>query len=220
MASSELLSELLSIPLAEAAPAASPAQRKAATQALIVEIMTRTSNSDPVLTVLEDAHWIDPTTQELMALTVDRVQELGGAVAAVESGYMKGQLVRSLAARRKRVESGEDVVVGVNRFETTEPSPLQADEGQNIETVDPAVEVAAVGAVRAWRAGRDAAAVEAALDELRDAALKDSAGTDTNLMVASIACAKAGVTTGEWTGALRAVFGEFRAPTALHVRWD
>jgi (2R)-ethylmalonyl-CoA mutase len=141
---------------------------------------------------------------------IDRVQELGGAVAAVESGYMKGQLVRSLAARRRRMESGEDVVVGVNRFETTEPSPLQADEGQDIETVDPAVEAAAVEAVRAWRAGREGSAVEAALNELRDAAK-----TDANLMAASIACAKAGVTTGEWTGALREVFGEFRAPTGV-----
>ena len=140
---------------------------------------------------------------------IDRVQEMGGAVAAVESGYMKGQLVRSLAERRRRMESGDDVVVGVNRFQTTERSPLQA-EGQAIETVDAAVEAAAVEAIRAWRAGRDATAVEAALDGLRDAAK-----TDANLMDASLACARAGVTTGEWTGALRAVFGEFRAPTGV-----
>ena len=146
---------------------------------------------------------------------IDRVQEMGGAVAAVESGYMKGELVRALAQRRRRIESGEDVVVGVNRFETTEPSPLQAEGAGAIEVVDPATEAAAVEAIRAWRAGRDAAAVEAALDELRDAALKDSMGTDANLMEASIACAKAGVTTGEWTGALREVFGEFRAPTGV-----
>src|SRR5690242_3531055 len=140
---------------------------------------------------------------------IDRVQEMGGAVAAVETGYMKGELVRSLAARRRRIESGDEVVVGVNRFETTEPSPLQAEGAGAIEVVDPAMEAAAVDAIRAWRAGRDATAVEAALDELRDAALKDSMGADANLMEASIACAKAGVTTGEWTGALRAVFGEF-----------
>ena len=101
---------------------------------------------------------------------IDRVQEMGGAVAAVESGYMKGELVRALAQRRRRIESGEDVVVGVNRFETTEPSPLQAEGAGAIEVVDPATEAAAVEAIRAWRAGRDAAAVEAALDELRDAA--------------------------------------------------
>jgi (2R)-ethylmalonyl-CoA mutase len=141
---------------------------------------------------------------------IDRVQEMGGAVAAVESGYMKGELVRSLAARRRRIESGDEVVVGVNRFETTEPSPLQAEGAGAIEVVDPAMEAAAVDAIRTWRAGRDAAAVEAALDDLRGAAK-----TDTNLMEASIACAKVGVTTGEWTGALREVFGEFRAPTGV-----
>ena len=141
---------------------------------------------------------------------IDRVGEMGGAVAAVESGYMKGELVRALAQRRRRIESGDDVVVGVNRFETTEPSPLQTEGAGAIEVVDPAMEAAAVEAVRAWRAGRDAAAVEAALDELRDAAK-----TEVNLMEASIACAKAGVTTGEWTGALREVFGEFRAPTGV-----
>jgi (2R)-ethylmalonyl-CoA mutase len=141
---------------------------------------------------------------------IDRVQEMGGAVAAVENGYMKGELVSSLAERRRRIESGEDVVVGVNRFDTTEPSPLQADGAQAVETVDPATEAAAVEAVRAWRAQRDAAAVEESLTVLREAAK-----TDTNLMAASIACAKAGVTTGEWTGALREIFGEFRAPTGV-----
>jgi (2R)-ethylmalonyl-CoA mutase len=141
---------------------------------------------------------------------IDRVLEMGGAVAAVESGYIKGRLVSSLAERRRRVESGEDVVVGVNRFETTEPSPLQAEGAAAIETVDPDVEAAAVEAIRAWRAGRDAAAVESAL-----AALRDAAKTDANLMDASIACAKAGVTTGEWAAVLREVFGEFRAPTGV-----
>src|SRR5690348_12366049 len=141
---------------------------------------------------------------------IDRVQEMGGAVAAVESGYMKGQLVTSLAERRRRMETGETVVVGVNRFESTEPSPLQAEGAAAIETVDPAVEAAAVEAIRAWKADRDAAAVEAALDGLRDAAK-----TDANLVEAAIACAKAGVTTGEWAGVLREVFGEFRAPTGV-----
>ncbi|MCU1662630.1 MAG: methylmalonyl-CoA mutase, large subunit [Pseudonocardia sp.] len=141
---------------------------------------------------------------------IDRVQEMGGAVAAVESGYMKGQLVSSLAERRRRMESGEAVVVGVNRFDTTEPSPLQAEGAAAIETVDPATEATAVEAIRAWRASRDAAAVESALAELRDAAK-----TDANLMDISIACAKAGVTTGEWAGVLREVFGEFRAPTGV-----
>ena len=124
--------------------------------------------------------------------------------------HAAGELVRSLAARRRRIESGDEVVVGVNRFETTEPSPLQADGAGAIEVVDPATEAAAVDAICEWRAGRDATAVAAALDDLRDAAK-----TDANLMEASIACAKVGVTTGEWTGALREVFGEFRAPTGV-----
>ncbi|MFC5996595.1 protein meaA [Pseudonocardia hispaniensis] len=141
---------------------------------------------------------------------IDRVQEMGGAVAAIESGYMKGELVSSLAERRRRIESGEDVVVGVNRFETTEPSPLQAEGTRAIETVDPQVEAAAIEAVRRWRAERDNTAVEAAL-----AGLREAAKTDANLMEASIVCAKAGVTTGEWAGAMREVFGEFRAPTGV-----
>ncbi|MPQ99946.1 protein meaA [Modestobacter sp. I12A-02628] len=139
-----------------------------------------------------------------------RVQEMGGAVAAVESGYMKGQLVGSLAERRRRMESGDDVVVGVNRFTTTEENPLIADLDTAIQTVDPAVEAAAQEALQKWRAERDDVAATAALDALRAAA-----ATDTNLMVATLECARAGVTTGEWAGALREVFGEYRAPTGV-----
>ena len=139
-----------------------------------------------------------------------RVEELGGAVAAVESGYMKSAMVGSLAERRRRIESGEDVVVGVNRFETTEPNPLPADLDAAIMVVDPAVENAAQEAVRKWRAERDQAAADKALDALRAAA-----GTDTNLMAATLDCARAGVTTGEWAGVLREVFGEYRAPTGV-----
>lgn len=139
-----------------------------------------------------------------------RVEEMGGAVAAVESGYMKGQLVASLADRRRRMESGQDVVVGVNRFESTEPNPLTADLDTAIQTVDPAVEAAAQDAVRAWRADRDDAAVARALKDLQRVA-----GTDENLMAATLACARVGVTTGEWAGALREVFGEYRAPTGV-----
>ena len=135
---------------------------------------------------------------------------MGGAVAAVESGYMKSALVSSHAERRRRIEAGEDVVVGVNRFTTTEPSPLTTDLAGAVVTVDPEVEQQAVDAVRAWRAARDAAAVGEALHDLRDAAK-----TDANLMAATVACARAGVTTGEWAGALREVFGEYRAPTGV-----
>ena len=141
---------------------------------------------------------------------IDRVQAMGGAVAAVETGYMKSALVSSLAERRRRMESGDDVVVGVNRFDGSEPSPLQAEGAGAIEVVDPAVEAAAVAAVQQWRAGRDAAEVDVALRELRDAAK-----TEVNLVEASVVCARAGVTTGEWSHALRDVFGEYRAPTGV-----
>jgi len=140
-----------------------------------------------------------------------KVLELGGVVAAVESGYLKSALVGSLAERRRRIESGEDVVVGVNRFVETEPSPLLAAGAAHVERVDPAVEAAAAVAVRQWRGGREAAVVSKALDDLRRAAASDSV----NLMDATLACVRAGVTTGEWAGALREVFGEYRPPTGL-----
>jgi (2R)-ethylmalonyl-CoA mutase len=139
---------------------------------------------------------------------IDRVQAMGGAIEAVE--YMKGQLVASHAERRRRIESGQEIVVGVNKFTETEPSPLVADLDAAIQTVDPAVEQHAIDALREWRAGRDADAVDEALRALRDAAK-----TDANLMEASLQCARVGVTTGEWAGALREVFGEYRAPTGV-----
>ena len=139
---------------------------------------------------------------------MDRVQALGGAIAAVESGYMKQELVSSHAARRARIESGEEKVVGVNVYETTEPSPLTADLDAAIQAADPAAEAAALESVRAWKAERDEAAVAEAL-----ARLAADAKTDTNLMPATLAAARAGATTGEWAGTLREVFGEFRAPT-------
>jgi (2R)-ethylmalonyl-CoA mutase len=141
---------------------------------------------------------------------IDRVQAMGGAVAAVETGYMKTQLVGSLAADRRRIEAGEQTIVGVNKFTTTEPSPLQADGANAIEQLDPAVEKQAVEAIQRWRASRDQTTVDEALDALRAAAK-----TDANLVPATIVCAKAGVTTGEWAGALREVFGEYRAPTGV-----
>ncbi|PZS18604.1 MAG: protein meaA [Pseudonocardiales bacterium] len=141
---------------------------------------------------------------------IEHVLELGGVVAAVESGYLKSALVSSLALRRRRIESGEAVVVGVNRFTESEPNPLVGGADGGIMTVDPAVEAAAVTAIRAWRAARDGAAVDDAMTILRDAAK-----TDTNLMPASLACARAGVTIGEWCGVLREVFGEYRPPTGL-----
>jgi ethylmalonyl-CoA mutase len=139
-----------------------------------------------------------------------RVDDLGGAVQAVESGYLKSALVGSLAERRRRMESGADVVIGVNRFVETEPSPLTAAGAQAIEQVDPAVEAAAIESLRRWRSQRDDEAVRKSLDRLKADAL-----TDANLMPATLDCVRAGVTTGEWAGALRAVFGEYRAPTGL-----
>jgi (2R)-ethylmalonyl-CoA mutase len=163
--------------------------------------------------IFDGSHVIEAKVSELVEAAqaeIDRVQEMGGAVAAVENGYMKGELVTSLAERRRRIESGEEVVVGVNKFETTEPSPLQAEGAASIETVDPETEAAAIAAIKEWRASRDQNAVAEALTRLQDAAK-----TDENLMQVSIDCAKAGVTTGEWAGALREVFGEFRAPTGV-----
>ncbi len=139
-----------------------------------------------------------------------RILDQGGIVAAVESGYLKSALVASLAQRRRRVESGDDVVVGVNRFTGSESSPLAVAGAAAVEEVDPAAEAAAVAALHRWRAARSGAAVAAAL-----AKLKADAATPANLMPSTVECVRAGVTTGEWTGALREVFGEYRAPTGL-----
>jgi (2R)-ethylmalonyl-CoA mutase len=138
-----------------------------------------------------------------------RIDEMGGAVAAVESGYMKARLVESNTERLQKIESGAMTVVGVNRFTTTEESPLTAGES-SIQTVDAQVEIDSIARMKAWRAARDAAAVEKALSDLREAAQ-----TGANIMPSSIAAAKAGVTTGEWAQVLREVFGEYRAPTGV-----
>lgn len=156
---------------------------------------------------------IEAKVAELVAAAtaeMDRVQALGGAIAAVESGYMKQELVSAHAARRGRIEAGEDVIVGVNRFETTEPSPLTADLDAAIMAADPRAEQSALTSVAEWKAQRDEAAVREALDRLAA-----DAKTSTNLMEATLAAARAGATTGEWAGTLREVFGEFRAPTGV-----
>ncbi|MFT6564428.1 MAG: (2R)-ethylmalonyl-CoA mutase [Actinomycetes bacterium] len=156
---------------------------------------------------------IEAKVNELVAEAqeeIDRVQAMGGAVAAVESGYMKQQLVSSHAARRAHIEAGDDIVVGLNKFTTTAENPLLSDAETAIMTVDVQVEAKAIEAIKAWRADRDAAEVDRTLSELRDAAK-----TDENLVLASLSCARAGVTTGEWAAALREVFGEYRAPTGV-----
>jgi (2R)-ethylmalonyl-CoA mutase len=137
------------------------------------------------------------------------IEGLGGAVKAVESGYMKQQLVESNMRRLEAIERGEQTVVGVNRFIETETSPL-ASAADAILTVSAQAESEQVERLQAWRAERDGKAVARALRELKRAARESR-----NIMPASIACAKAGVTTGEWGFALREAFGEYRAPTGV-----
>ncbi len=137
------------------------------------------------------------------------IEGLGGAVAAVDQGYMKQQLVESNTRRVEAIERGERIVVGVNRFVESEPSPL-ADAADAILTVSPQAEADQIAQLEAWRAVRDGNAVAAALKELRG-----SAQDGRNIMPPSIACAKAGVTTGEWAFTLREAFGEYRAATGV-----
>jgi (2R)-ethylmalonyl-CoA mutase len=140
---------------------------------------------------------------------LNHIEALGGTVAAVESGYLKQQLVESNSRRVEAIERGEQTVVGVNRFTETEASPLAAAAGVVLRVTAEA-EADQIARLNAWRESRDARAVAAALEQLRKAA-KGGA----NIMPPSIACAKAGVTTGEWGAALRATFGEYRAPTGV-----
>jgi (2R)-ethylmalonyl-CoA mutase len=138
-----------------------------------------------------------------------RIDDMGGAVAAVESGYMKQQLVESNTARLEAIERGEQIVVGVNKYLETESSPLTGGI-DSIMTVSEDAERDQLERLAAWRVARDNAAVAAALKDLKRAATSGG-----NIMPASIACAKAGVTTGEWGWTLREAFGEYRAPTGV-----
>ncbi|WP_424211082.1 protein meaA [Streptomyces sp. BI20] len=166
---------------------------------------------------------VDALVEECLA-EIGRIQEMGGAMAAVESGYLKSRLVGSHAERRARIEAGEDKIVGVNCFEQTEPNPLTADLDAAIMTVDAGVEAGVIDSIGRWKAERQEStdrqgggdpflfpSVGQALDRLREAA----ADPAENLMEATLECVRAGVTTGEWAGALREVFGEFRAPTGV-----
>lgn len=141
-----------------------------------------------------------------MALLAE-VEAQGGAAGAI--AWMKGSLVGSNAERVRAIETGDLTVVGVNRWTESEASPLSAGEGM-IETVDPRLEAGTVQKLKAWRAGRDNGAVKTAL-----VALAETARSGANIMPPSIACAKAGVTTGEWADTLREVFGEYRGPTGV-----
>ena len=162
--------------------------------------------------IFEGSKVMDGLVGELIEVARDemgRVAELGGAVEAVD--YMKASLVESHRQRWRRIESGELTVVGMNRFTSTEHSPLTAAEDGGILRVDPQVESEQRAALERWRSERDQAAVDVSLGELARVAREESA----NIMPATIAAARAGATTGEWAQTLRDVFGEYRAPTGV-----
>ena len=159
--------------------------------------------------IFDGSHVVEGRTAELRDAAwaeLNEVLDMGGAFAAIDE--LKGRLVRSMADRTRRIEAGDQVVVGVNAYTESEPSPLGGND--NILTVDPAVEAETIADVETWRRSRDGARVKAALDDLRTAAKGD-----TNIMEASVELARAGGTTGEWAGVLREVFGEYRAPTGV-----
>jgi (2R)-ethylmalonyl-CoA mutase len=162
--------------------------------------------------IFDGSKVIEAKVEELKAAAREelaRIDAMGGAIAAVESGALKRALVESNAKRLAAIEAGEQVVVGVNRFTEGESSPLVSGEASFL-SVPETVEIEAAHRIRAWRSQRDADAAERALAELERAACEDR-----NIMPASIHCAKAGVTTGEWGERLRGVFGEYRAPTGV-----
>jgi (2R)-ethylmalonyl-CoA mutase len=162
--------------------------------------------------IFEGSKVMDALVEELVSGArheMQRVAELGGAVDAVD--YMKASLVESHRERWRRIESSELTVVGMNRFTSTEPSPLTADADGGILVVDPKVEADQRAALERWRRERDQAAVDEALAELARVAADDTE----NIMAATIAAARAGATTGEWAQTLRDVFGEYRAPTGV-----
>ena len=164
--------------------------------------------------LFDGSHVVEAKTDELKDNARAQLAEIVALTQDEAIEFMKSQLVGAHIDRIRGIESGDQVVVGVNRYTTTEDSPLSAGES-SIQTVDPAVEAAQIRALQAWRAGRDAGAVEAAL-----AGLKAAAAEGRNIMEPSIAAAKAGVTSGEWGGALREVFGEYRGPTGVALVID
>ena len=163
--------------------------------------------------LFEGSEVVEAETQHLVESAWAEVQEVlnrGGAVEAVETGYIKQKLVESNAARLRAIESGEQVVIGVNAYTEGAPSPLVENLDDAILTVDPTVEKKQIEALERWRAERDASSVERAIAEIQRVARSDE-----NIMPASIAAAHAGVTTGEWANTLRAIWGEYRAPTGV-----
>lgn len=165
--------------------------------------------------ILNGSPVIEAKMQELMEganAEIQRVAEQGGVLAGIDSGYMKQALVKSHAERLRAIETGELTIVGVNKFKETAESPLTQSGDGGIMKVDPAVEQQHIEAIQAHRANRDQDKVNSALNTLRDVAKSND-----NIMPASIACAHAGVTTGEWAQTLRDVFGEYRAPTGIDI---
>ena len=165
--------------------------------------------------LFDGSHVVEAKTQEILKASreeLQRVLDMGGAVAAVENAYMKRRLVESHTERVQAIEAGEIQVVGVNAFTEAEASPLTEGE-QSILKVDASAEREQVESLRAFRSRRNTAEAEGALGGLRDAL-----ANGTNVMPASIRCAQAGATTGEWADTLRAVFGEYRAPTGVVAR--
>jgi (2R)-ethylmalonyl-CoA mutase len=166
--------------------------------------------------IFDGSEVIDRKVEELKEearAELAKLQSMGGAVAAID--YMKEALIASNAARVEAIEKGEQVLVGVNAYTETEPSPLSASGLEGIQTVPESVEIEQVAALQAWRRDRDDNAVCQALIDLKAAAVEGR-----NIMPPSIAAAKAGVTTGEWGGILREVFGEYRAPTGIHAKHE
>ena len=162
--------------------------------------------------LFDGSHVVEARTHELREAAqaeLDRVQQLGGAVAAVDNAYMKQRLVESHTARMRAIESGEQIVIGVNQFTESEPSLLATGQGAILK-VDESAEREQLARLRAHRAQRSAAEVEAALQSLKDVVAQGG-----NVLPPSIRAALAGVTTGEWTDTLRALFGEYRAPTGV-----
>ena len=156
---------------------------------------------------------IDQKVKKILAevnLKVEKIEKMGGTVAALD--YMKRALVSSNAKRLSKIESGETIVVGVNKFTTSEESGLSSGDGDSVQVVDKQIEKIQISSLIDWRSKRNNNLVEKAKDNLKDAARKKI-----NIMTASIEAAKAGVTTGEWADTMREVFGEFRAPTGVTV---
>jgi (2R)-ethylmalonyl-CoA mutase len=143
---------------------------------------------------------------------MQRVAEQGGMVQAIENGHVKRELVKSHTERMRAIESGELKIVGVNCYQETAESPLTAGGDSGIMKVDPRAEQDQIAALQAFREDREASQVETSLKALREAATSGA-----NVMPASIQCAHAGVTTGEWSEVLREVFGEYRAPTGIDI---